>query len=405
MKPQCIIPWVYLEIFPEGTVTPCCANNLPLGDIKTTSLEEIWNGEKMNQFRRSLFAKNLPSSCQSCVETEKLGGQSLREKYNDFFNSSFSSVADNTNEDGSLKTISFKGWDFKVSNKCNFKCRMCGPRLSSAFTGVIQEHAKDLNIDQFVDNNIDHFELIEFAGGETLLMDEQYELLEKLINRGRTDVELWYNTNMSVLSHKGKNILDYWDKWNPDKLTIFASIDEIGDRAEYIRKGTRWEIVDKNLKTIAGQKFKRHVNTVVSCFNVFRLPEIIKHLTDIGYIDQRFGYSNFDLSIFGDTGECVPLSIEVLPPKFKLQTKQKLISFINDYNLEHTVDISGKFIHILKLLSNELNMKSLCNFLTQNIDMDKKRNESLVEVIPEFKEVIKEYKTIRHNELDRIKCR
>jgi radical SAM protein with 4Fe4S-binding SPASM domain len=395
LKPQCIIPWVYLEIFPEGTVTPCCANTLTLGDIKTTSLEEIWNGEKMNRFRRSLFAKNLPSSCECCIHTEKLGGQSLREKYNDFFNSSFPSVSDNTNEDGSLKTITFKGWDFKVSNKCNFKCRMCGPRLSSSFTGVIQEHAKDLNIDQFVDDNIDHFELIEFAGGETLLMDEQYELLEKLINRGRTDVELWYNTNMSVLSYKGKNVLDYWNKWNPDKLTIFASIDEIGDRAEYIRKGTRWEIVDKNLRTIASQKFKRHVNTVVSCLNVFRLPEIIEHLTDIGYIDQRFGYSNFDLSLFGENGECVPLGIEVLPPKFKLQTKQKLISFINDYNLKHTVDISGKFIHILKLLSGELNMKSLGRFLTQNIDMDKNRNESLVKVIPEFKEVIKEYKTIQ----------
>ena len=394
-KPQCIIPWVYLEIFPEGTVTPCCANILTLGDIKTTPLEEIWNGEKMNQFRLSLFEDNLPDSCSACICEEKSGAWSLRKRYNDFFNSSFPSVVDNTNEDGSLKTITFKGWDFKVSNKCNFKCRMCGPRLSSSFTGVIQEHAKDLNIDQFVDNNIDHFELIEFAGGETLLMDEQYELLEKLINRGRTDVELWYNTNMSVLSYKGKNVLDYWNKWNPDKLTIFASIDEIGDRAEYIRKGTRWEIVDKNLRTIASQKFKRQVNTVVSCLNVFRLPEIIEHLTDIGYIDQRFGHSNFDLSLVDGATESGFLGIEVLPPKFKLQTKQKLISFINDYNLEHTVDISGKFIHILKLLSGELNTKSLGRFLTQNIDMDKNRNESLVKVIPEFKEVIKEYKTIQ----------
>ena len=395
LKPQCIIPWVYLEIFPEGTVTPCCANILTLGDIKTTPLEEIWNGEKMNQFRLSLFEDNLPDSCSACICEEKSGAWSLRKRYNDFFNSSFPSVVDNTNEDESLKTITFKGWDFKVSNKCNFKCRMCGPRLSSSFTGVIQEHAKDLNIDQFVDNNIDHFELIEFAGGETLLMDEQYELLEKLINRGRTDVELWYNTNMSVLSYKGKNVLDYWNKWNPDKLTIFASIDEIGDRAEYIRKGTRWEIVDKNLRTIASQKFKRQVNTVVSCLNVFRLPEIIEHLTDIGYIDQRFGHSNFDLSLVDGATESGFLGIEVLPPKFKLQTKQKLISFINDYNLEHTVDISGKFIHILKLLSGELNMKSLHKFLTQNILMDKNRNESLVEVIPEFNEVIKEYKTIR----------
>jgi radical SAM protein with 4Fe4S-binding SPASM domain len=80
LKPQCIIPWVYLEIFPEGTVTPCCANILTLGDIKTTPLEEIWNGEKMNRFRRSLFAKNLPSSCECLYTDGKTGGSKSKRK-------------------------------------------------------------------------------------------------------------------------------------------------------------------------------------------------------------------------------------------------------------------------------------------------------------------------------------
>ena len=135
--PKCIIPWLYLEIFPDGVVTPCCTNNLKLGDIKTTSLEEIWNGSEMNQFRLSLFEENLPISCHSCKMIEELGGNSLRKKYNDFFKNSFSDVLGNTTKDGSLKNIKFKGWDFKISNKCNFKCRMCFEGLSSSFNGKI----------------------------------------------------------------------------------------------------------------------------------------------------------------------------------------------------------------------------------------------------------------------------
>jgi MoaA/NifB/PqqE/SkfB family radical SAM enzyme len=392
--PKCIVPWLYLEIFPDGIVTPCCANDFPLGSIKKTSLDQIWNGKHMNEFRLSLLKDDLPPSCISCEKIEKLKGISLRQKYNNFFKDSFSYVLENTNKDGSLKKIQFKGWDFKVSNKCNFKCRMCSPRLSSQFTGKILEHSASLDINSFVEDNIEHFELIEFAGGETLLMDEQYELLKKLIEKGKTNIELWYNTNMSVLSYKKHQILEYWNKWNPEKLTVFASIDEIENRSEYIRKGTKWKIIDENLKIIANQKFNISTNITVSCLNVFRLPEIIQYLVNIGYINKKFSYNNFDLSIIDGATELGIYGIDILPKKFKNKIKEKLISFIDEYNLKYKTDVSNKFKPILNSLDLNMNKDNVKLFLQKNKMMDIERNENLLENIPEFKLVFLEWKNI-----------
>jgi radical SAM protein with 4Fe4S-binding SPASM domain len=392
--PKCIMPWLYLEIFPEGTVTPCCGNELELGNIKESSIEEIWNDEIIKKFRLSMFEDELPPSCEVCKQSEKLGAISLREKYNNFFKDSFSEIIDNTNDDGSIQTIKFKGYDFKVSNKCNFKCRMCNPRLSSSFTGEILEHSKELNIDEFLEKNIDHLQLIEFAGGETSLMDEQYYLLEKLIENKKTNIELCYNTNLSVLSYKNKNILDYWNKWNPKKLTILTSIDEIGDRAEYIRKGTKWNTVEKNLKIVSTQKFNRSTNIVVSCFNVFRLPEIIEYLTDINWIHSSFNYMNYDLSLIDGGLENSIYSVYIIPKIIKVKIKKKILSFIDDYNLKYDVDISEKFTHILNALDYEIENDKIFQykFLVKTLEMDKARKENLFEIIPEFKEILSYWK-------------
>jgi radical SAM protein with 4Fe4S-binding SPASM domain len=399
MIPKCILPWVYLEIEQNGNVHPCCQNDYVLGKLKESSIEQIWNGDKMSEFRLSLLKDQLPDTCLSCKKAEELQSYSVRKIYNEVFKNSFSEAIKNTNEDGSLKNIKFKGYHFRISNKCNFKCRMCNKESSSAFTGEVIEYSKELNFDEFVENNIDDLELIEFSGGETLIMDEHYQLLQKLIDKGKTDVHIEYSTNMSTLQYKSHKVLDYWNKWNPQKLFVAASIDEIGERAEYIRKGTKWSSVEKNLKLISQQPFTTQVTMTISCFNVFRLPEIIQHLTDIGYIDPKkfldetHKYSMVQLYFVDPASEESPLSLWILPEQFKNRTKDKLNCFIRDYNIIYNTDISPIFKPVISYLNKKTNREIVNTFLYTNIEMDKDRGENLFKTIPEFVEILDEWKS------------
>jgi radical SAM protein with 4Fe4S-binding SPASM domain len=399
MIPKCILPWVYLEIEQNGDVHPCCQNDYILGKIKEEALTDIWNGDTMNQFRLSLLKDELPDSCLSCKESEKMGSHSVRNMYNKIFEDSFEECTKNTNEDGSLKHTKFKGYHFRISNKCNFKCRMCNKESSSGFTGDIIEYSKEFDFEKFIENNIEDLELISFSGGETLIMDEHYKLLQKLIDLKKTDIHIEYSTNMSTLKYKSHDVLEYWSKWNPKKLFVGASIDEIGDRAEYIRKGTKWSIVEKNLKLISNQPFIREIHTVVTCLNVFRLPEIVQYLTDIGYIvpekfmEEEYKHTTLQFHFVDPSSNESTLSTSILPKGFKKRTKEKIISFIEHYNLKYSTDITPVFKPVLLFLNNETNDEIVRNFLIKNIELDKDRGENLFKTIPEFIEILNEWKS------------
>ena len=52
--------------------------------------------------------------------------------------------------------------------------------------------------------HLDHVEQIYFAGGEPLMMEEHYNILEELVRRKRFDVRLIYNTNFTHTELRGK---------------------------------------------------------------------------------------------------------------------------------------------------------------------------------------------------------
>ena len=100
------------------------------------------------------------------------------------------------------------------------------------------------DIIEWIDSKIDDVKYIHFAGGEPLIMDEHYYILQKLIEKDRTDVKIKYNTNLLKLRFKQHDLLDMWSNFND--IQVSASIDDIDARAEYIPKAQ----YGKTLKTI-----------------------------------------------------------------------------------------------------------------------------------------------------------
>ncbi len=67
----CFAPWEMVFINASGDVMACCTlaslyENI-IGNIKESSLRDIWYGERMEKFRKMIIDHNLPKNCKKCI--------------------------------------------------------------------------------------------------------------------------------------------------------------------------------------------------------------------------------------------------------------------------------------------------------------------------------------------------
>ena len=299
----CIAPWVMMHLMPNGDIYPCCVANRiqPLGNLSNNTFEEVFNSRQTKKLRYDLMNGRKNRMCRECYEREKIYNESHRTWENERWQHKID-VVDTTKSDGYLPEFSLSYVDFRFSNKCNMKCVMCGYDNSSAwkqdsieiFSLSPNEKAvvkPDISTDKFIeqfDSIIPSLEEIAFAGGEPLIMDEHYMMLDRLIEEGKTWVRLRYNTNLSILNYKGRSIVDLWEKF--DTVIVAASLDGIGERGEYIRKGLNYNKFIDNILCIKNDC--KHVQLEIHCavqlLNIYHIPEMHRELYDLGIVTDSF---------------------------------------------------------------------------------------------------------------------
>jgi radical SAM protein with 4Fe4S-binding SPASM domain len=388
-----------LNFEPSGKVIPCCltsTHNYFAGDLNKQPIEKIWNSDKMKNLRLQMMRGEEPTICSKCFDRERVTGESGRVYHNMTFKNVVDSIPTITEPDGAVPDMKLKYWDFRFSNLCNFKCRSCGPRYSSAWVPdataldwisnqdkvwTIQAVNQESNF-KFLEKQVDFVEKIYFAGGEPLLMDEHWYILNLLVKHKKFNTKVCYNTNFSTLVYKKQNALDLWSQWNDHQLEIWPSIDEIGERAELIRSGTVWSKIDENFHKV------KEIKTIfikpsitVGAFNVFRLPEIIEYFLDIGIINQKYNYSNFFLNLLE-----LPTHyhVQILSDKHKSEIYLKLLKFVYNYNKKYKTNISLLFTHLLHELKKPNNPQETLKFLRMTKQLDTLRNEDTFKTIPEL---------------------
>lgn len=385
-KTFCILPWIHLYSNPDGTVLPCCVGDWQqsMGNVQDGKLETVFNNESFKTMRRNMLAGEKCSQCTACYRDEDAGNSSFRKHSNEQFAKYIEDAVKNTNPDGTVDDFKLRYLDVRWSNICNFKCRSCGPLYSSSWA---QEHgskkiftyAGGANNDELYRQFEPHFDTIEefyFAGGEPLLTDKHYDILEYLIEHGRTDVKLRYNTNMSVLKYKDKNVLDMWKQFS--NVYIGASLDSWGPRAEYIRHGTEWSVIESNIRKIRTEAPHIHLqtNTVVSILNIKTLTEFIDYMLGSGLVDEK----NYN-----------PHFYNVLNPEFlslQLLTDEEIehnIKKLTDYANSQGKQMRNAFntvINGLKTTTHDHNLNNL--FKKQMEHYDIIRNENGKETFPEL---------------------
>lgn len=284
-KHFCILPWTHLHVWPNGNTYMCCVQSLhmPVGVLsETTSLKDIWNGPRVREVRLNMLEDKPSEECHRCYDMETNGYVSKRQRHNHSFRHHVPFVLE-TGEDGSLPRMNMPYMDIRFSNICNLRCRTCGPDLSSNWVNDAREQGKAVpdriirpvnhtNLWDDIEALLPTVEKIYFAGGEPLMMDEHYRILDWLIEHERFDVEIEYNTNFSQKTYRGRSVYEIWNHFN--NVTVGASLDGMGEKGEYIRKGMRWANMEANRREMMEvcPKAKMHINYTLSILNFLDMP-------------------------------------------------------------------------------------------------------------------------------------
>lgn len=308
-KTFCVLPWIHQYAGPMGEILPCCvydherafySKSDPLGSLKESTLKEAWNNEKTKKLRLKFLNGETDEGCTFC-DVRKDGGNPFYSSFNKDYlqKQEVLDIIANTKEDGTVENHKLFYIDVRWNNLCNFKCRMCSPHYSTSW---IDDHRQLYNHkeathkfifsgkteDDLLEQIMPHLETattIYFAGGEPLIQKEHYEVLIRLLELGRTDVNIRYNTNFSQFQlKKYDNVLEYWKHF--DNIEIGASIDGSYERAEYWRTGTKWDqIVDNaiKLKEVVPQA-KLSLAYTLSWVNSYNMIDLHKEWFEKGYI-------------------------------------------------------------------------------------------------------------------------
>lgn len=386
-KTFCILPWIHFYANPDGNVLPCCIgdHNRPLGNVKKQSMIEVWNSDSYKQMRLKMLSSEQCNECKSCYQSEAAGVNSFRQSVNRDY-AEFLNFADDTNPDGSLDAMKLKYLDIRWSNICNFKCRSCSSTYSSSWATEDNKQGQHKPVFIFAggENNdflydqirpyISEVKEIYFAGGEPLLMDKHYDILEHLIATGNTNIKIRYNSNLSSLKFKHTSVLDLWQQFSNVHLNV--SVDSWNDRAEYIREGTVWNTLKQNMKSIKAECPHIHIgiSTVVSAFNVYTLPEFTEYMLSNQLVDSSTAASFYCLinpNFY---------SFDI----FDSQTKNNIIEKLSNrqYNNYFTPQIKNVIQH---LKSATINLDLQKQFKQHTDYYDCIRNKNFVDTFPELK--------------------
>ncbi len=369
-KVFCDKPFDHNYIHTNGKFRLCCTtiqdiytdNNYNLFNAGKHSVNDYWNSNRMKEIRKNMIAGKQTRDCRRCYQQEKNNFQSLRST------KGMENFIKNTKADGTY-TKPASTMQIQMGNICNLKCKMCSQMYShmnglelleigkedpdwlhwvkqqganvnnwTNELGIKQEWYKNkefkLKMFEHISQNIVSLNVI---GGEPTLIPEFYEMFEycerqnTLGNKSVTLVTNLTNTNPKMTKWLPK--LKSWRVW--------ASVDGVAERTEYIRYPSQWKIILKNLdfyKNLAKESNGGiTLSPAVQLLNVDQLDDIIKWWINWcgGELNEKYGFTW--LATVWYPLICNPA---IAPREWRLKVADKLDKFtFDDFYKNYIIDL------------------------------------------------------------------
>ena len=284
-KTFCMLPFMHIYGTAGGDIVPCCeAQEVPLNNPGETALES-WNNENYKELRRALTNNERPERCEVCWHNEDSGIVSNRQQWEEDNWNEFADEIE-VNDDYSV-TNSPKWIELKVSNFCNLKCIMCSTHSS-------YKRVKDLDIitkyqEKGHETRLlrpttlfdslnewpdlwEHVHTLQFTGGEPIINQEHYDLLDSIPQHLKHKIKLRYASNLSHIKFKKYDLVKIWNEFKTVNIKI--SMDGVGDVYNFIRQDGDWDNVYTNMMVLDSEPtIDVAAGITIQSHNIYHMPE------------------------------------------------------------------------------------------------------------------------------------
>lgn len=404
-----------LSITPSGACAPCCLFERmitkPSGEtykIWEDDLQEIYNSNFMKDVRHKMLKDEPIDACKQCYQAETHGGQSLRKQSNTTeFDSTLSYTHDSTYKPEYI--------DLKLNNICNLKCRMCQPRDSHLIYNEFKKISEKDSSFQFYSNanlndpdigvpladipdwsnNPVFFETfrkmlpvikkISIVGGEPLLLEEVYKLIDICVNEGyASKIFLVFTSNLMHLPLE--KLSSQLSKF--EQVLFNISLDAVGKELHYIRYPSSFEKIVDNYKQLYDLRSKANISfqftPTIQVYNVLYVDMVYRFVNKL--IKDGYTFSNTPLHL---TYLEFPthLNIRILPKNVREVAVKRLNQLIVDLpELMSRPTVLANLKQLIHILNTEFitNHDYIPEFLNYSKVLDQERNHSGEDYLPEL---------------------
>lgn len=338
---SCCLPWNHLATHPSGHVTLCCQAKMSDGSgfawneknrflsLDNVKINDVLNSQNFIRVREEMLAGKEPEACKRCYEAERAGEWNKREYENTRFEWS------SAGKTSTVKTDDLEFLELRIGNVCNLACVTCNSVSSSRWRADELAIAEQLpwykklipvsatrshwfEDEQFyadLAKNSTNVKTIYINGGEPFLIHAHKRLLVDLINSGvAKNIVIEYSTNVTV---KPVEYLELWKHFK--QVNIMLSIDDLGERNDWLRWPSNWKQVQENIFWYQDNKLD-NMNLIVcqtiSAINIHFVSEFIDYCKKLNLNHT----ANF---VF----DPIWLSARTIKPNVKAQISKQLSSY------------------------------------------------------------------------------
>jgi len=283
-KHFCSAPWGLFTVLMDGKVMTCAKGTGTVGDLTKNTIQEVLQSNKYKEIKQDILADRVTHNCAQCIQREN---STQAGEYNAYRNHYNRTCIDSSVNHEDITDFKLNALDLHWSSTCDLKCVTCWPKQSSSIAreqGLPVLHTPTKIAEQLIDYIVDNqseLREIYLSGGEPTLVKYNLKLL-KLLDKNpslslRVNTNLQWNTSNSIV----QEILKF------PNVTFTCSVDGIGDKFNYIRRGANWERTVQNIEFLKQQSnVQLRVNTVFFVLTGQELPDIIDYfMQDIGVMD------------------------------------------------------------------------------------------------------------------------